>query len=109
MAGRPNNTNGELLTSMTEILENLVQDRGNEPAEYRGLSTFTKYHPLKFDEKFNLEGAQRWIIGIEKISNDMGCHEEHTVTYATYMLTREAENWWRVVNRILPHEGGIVP
>ncbi|XP_027941114.1 uncharacterized protein LOC114194909 [Vigna unguiculata] len=108
MAGRPNNTNGELLVRMTQILKNLVCDRGNEPIEYRGLSAFTKHHPPKFEGKFNPEGAQRWITEIEKIFNAMGCHEEHKVTYATYMLTEEAENWWRVVNQTLPHEGGIV-
>jgi len=92
MAGRPNNTNGELLVRMTQILENLVRDRGNEPIEYRVLSAFTKHHPHKFEGKFNPEGAQRWITEIEKIFNAIGCHEEHKVTYATYMLTGEAEN-----------------
>ncbi|XP_027927647.1 uncharacterized protein LOC114184538 [Vigna unguiculata] len=109
MAGRPNNTNGELLVRMTQILENLVRDRGNEPIEYRGLFAFTKHHPPKFEGKFNPEGAQRWITEIKKIFNAMGCHKEHKVTYATYMLTGEAKNWWKVVNQTLPHEGGIVP
>ena len=64
---------------MTQILENLVWDRGNEPIEYQGFSAFTKHHLPKFDGKFNLEGAQRWITEIENIFNAMGCHEEHKV------------------------------
>ena len=108
MAGRNPNTTNELLARMTQVLEVLAQDRGAEPVEYRGLSAFTRHHPPKFEGKFNPEGARQWISEVEKVFVAMGCLEEHKVTYATYLLVGEAENWWKFTAPTLPRVGGYV-
>ncbi|XP_027346072.1 uncharacterized protein LOC113857937 [Abrus precatorius] len=38
----------------------------------------------------------------------MGYCEEHKVTYATYLLCGEAEDWWRFAGQTLPQEGGYI-
>ncbi|XP_027348014.1 uncharacterized protein LOC113859437 [Abrus precatorius] len=38
----------------------------------------------------------------------MGCREEHKVTYATYLLCGEAEDWWRFAGQTLPQGGGYI-
>ncbi|XP_027337103.1 uncharacterized protein LOC113850756 [Abrus precatorius] len=79
-----------------------------EPTEYRGLSSFTKHDPPKFEGKFDPEGSQRWIADIEKIFNAMGCREEHKVGYATCMLCGEVEDWWKYAGQTLPQEEGHI-
>ncbi|XP_027348089.1 uncharacterized protein LOC113859544 [Abrus precatorius] len=45
---------------------------------------------------------------MEKIFNAIGCHEEHKVVYATYMLAREVEDWWKFASQTLPQEDGYI-
>ncbi|XP_027361324.1 uncharacterized protein LOC113869276 [Abrus precatorius] len=72
-----------------------VTDNEAELAEYRGISSFTRHNPPKFEGKFDLEEAQRWIADVEKIFHVIKCTEEHKVTYATYMQNGEAEDrYW---------------
>ena len=108
MAGRGGGTNRDVLDRITTVLENLVQERDVEPAEYRGLTTFRKNHPPKFSGDFDPKGARLWIAEIEKIFEAMGCLEEHKVTYATFMLQGEVENWWKFIKPTLLGPGGVV-
>ena len=105
MAGRDGGTNHDVLDRITAVLENLVQERDVEPAEYRGLTTFRKNHPPKFNGDFDPEGA---IAEIEKIFEAMGCLKEHKVTYVTFMLQGEAKNWWKFIKPTLLGPGGVV-
>ncbi|XP_027348117.1 uncharacterized protein LOC113859581 [Abrus precatorius] len=107
MASRGRGARGtnDLMKRMTQILETLAHNQGGEPAKYRGLSTFTRHNPLKFERGFNPEGAQRRLADVEKIFNALECREEHKVNYAAYMLCGEAEDWWRFVSQTLPQEG----
>ncbi|XP_027357451.1 uncharacterized protein LOC113866851 [Abrus precatorius] len=104
--GRPASATNEILARMVQVLENLVQN--TEPAEYRGISSFIKHKPPKFEGKFGLEGVQRWIADIKKMFNTVGCHEEYKVVNATYMLGGEAEDWWRFASQTLPQEEGYI-
>lgn len=38
----------------------------------------------------------------------MGCYEEHKVICATYMLSGEAEDWWKFASQTLPWEEGVI-
>ncbi|XP_027357215.1 uncharacterized protein LOC113866596 [Abrus precatorius] len=107
--GRLAGATNELLERMTQVLETLAHNQEAEPAEYRRLSYFTRHNPPKFEGKFDPEGAQRWIADVEKIFHAMGCREEHKVTYATYMLSGEAEDWWRFASQTLLQEDGYIP
>ncbi|XP_027364556.1 uncharacterized protein LOC113871655 [Abrus precatorius] len=112
MVGRDRDRGAEgsndLIERMTQILETMVHNQGRESVEYQGLSAFTRHDPPKFEGGFNLEGAQRWLADVEEVFNAMGCHEEHKVSYATYLLCGEAENWWRFAGQTLPQKDGYV-
>ncbi|XP_027368285.1 uncharacterized protein LOC113874252 [Abrus precatorius] len=79
MASRGRGARGTnaLIERMAQILETLAHNQGGEPAEYRGLSAFTRHDPPKFEGGFDPEGAQRWLANIEKIFHAMGCWEKH--------------------------------
>ncbi|XP_027338011.1 uncharacterized protein LOC113851932 [Abrus precatorius] len=96
------------MEGMAQIVETLVHNQGGEPAEYRGLSAFTRHHPPKFEGGFNPEGGQKWLADVEKVFNTMGCHEEHKVNYGICLLCGEAKDWWRFAGQTLPQEGGYV-
>ena len=109
MAGRGRGVNRDiLLERMTTVLENMNQNQVNEPAEYKGLTTFRQNHPPKFNGNFDPEGAKRWLAEIEKIFRAMGCLEEHKVNYATFMLAGEAESWWMFAQTTLPAIDGVI-
>ena len=113
MAGRGRGVNrDEFMERITMVLEsmneNLNQNQGNEPAEYKGLTTFRQNHPLKFSGNFDPDGAKLWLEEIETIFEAMGCLEEHKVSYATFMLAGEARNWWRFTKSALAVVEGII-
>ncbi|XP_027343160.1 probable protein S-acyltransferase 6 [Abrus precatorius] len=93
--GRGARDNNDLMEHRTQILGTLVHNQGGESTEYRGL-----HDPPKFEEGFNPKGAQRWLADVEKVFNAIKCREEHKVSYATYLLCGEAEDWWK---QQIPH------
>ncbi|KAF1858893.1 hypothetical protein Lal_00043028 [Lupinus albus] len=54
---------------------------------------------------FAPEAAIEWIQGVERIFRVMNCTKAHKLTYATYMLVTEAENWWEYTRRQMEAEG----
>ncbi|XP_027337196.1 uncharacterized protein LOC113850872 [Abrus precatorius] len=68
MAGRGRGVGitNDLLERMTQVLEAFVHNQDGESGEYRGLFAFTRHNPPKFEKKFDLEGAQRWVANVEK-------------------------------------------
>lgn len=107
MVERPNLATQHLLDRMTIVLKTLIHDRKARPVEYHGLSTFTKHGPPRFKGGFNPKGAQLWLSEIEKIFA-VDCYEEHKVTYATYMLRGEAEDWWIFALQTLPATDDVI-
>lgn len=55
-----------------------------------------------------MERPQHWLSKVEKIFTVMGFYEEHKVTYATYMLSGEAEDWWKFASQTLPSNKGVI-
>ena len=109
MAGRGRGTNRDvLLERMTEVLENMNQNQANEPAEYKGLTTFCQNHPPKFSGNFDPDGAKLWLEDIEAIFEAIGCLEEHKVNYAAFMLSGEARNWWKFTKSAVPTVEGVI-
>ncbi|XP_027338015.1 uncharacterized protein LOC113851937 [Abrus precatorius] len=70
--GRGAGITNDLLEQMTEVLKALVHNQDGEPAEYRGLSSFTRHNPTKFKGKFDPKRGQRWVADVEKIFHAMG-------------------------------------
>ncbi|KAF1885777.1 hypothetical protein Lal_00008517 [Lupinus albus] len=79
-----------------------------EPVEYRGLNEFCKRNPSQFHGGFAPDAALEWIQGMERIFRSMNCSEVHKLTYATYMLVKEAENWWEFTRRQMEADGQLV-
>ncbi|XP_027357516.1 uncharacterized protein LOC113866917 [Abrus precatorius] len=106
--GRGARNTEDPMERIAQMLEALVHNQGGEPVEYKGLSTFTRHDPPRFEGGFNPEGAQRWVADVGKVFNAMGYHEEHKVPYATYLLCGEAKDWWRFAGQTLPQEDGYI-
>ena len=45
---------------------------------------------------------------IEKFFDVIDCSEEQKASYATFMLDKEADHWWRMTKRLLEDQGPIV-
>ncbi|KAF1859170.1 hypothetical protein Lal_00001001 [Lupinus albus] len=45
---------------------------------------------------------------MERIFRAMNCSEAQKLTYATYMLVTEAENWWEFTRRQMETEGQLI-
>ncbi|KAF1894441.1 hypothetical protein Lal_00043597 [Lupinus albus] len=51
-------------------------------------------NPSHFQGGFAPDAANEWIQNVERIFRAMGCSDVQKVTYASYMLMKEAETWW---------------
>ena len=45
---------------------------------------------------------------IEKFFDVIDCSEEQKASYATFMLDKEADHWWRMTKRLLENQMPIV-
>ncbi|RVW60597.1 hypothetical protein CK203_055515 [Vitis vinifera] len=52
--------------------------------------------------------AEAWIMKIEKFFDVIDCSEEQKVSYAAFMLDKEADHWWRMTKRLLEDQEPIV-
>ena len=60
---------------------------------------FLRLSPPSFTGEGNLEEAQYWIQGVERIFQLMECPERERVILATNVLPRAAGDWWRVAQQ----------
>lgn len=103
--------NGEMTESIHAIREMaaaMLQQNNMQngvPVEFQGLTEFRRNNPSKFNGEYDLDKAEVWIQEMEKIFEAMMCPMEQRVTYATFMLVREAEYWWRATRQLLEAEG----
>ncbi|KAF1892228.1 hypothetical protein Lal_00036589 [Lupinus albus] len=107
-----------LLTNMNENLQHLNQNATPSPssqplvppgsAKYRGLDEFFRRNPSQFQGGFALDATIEWVQGMERIFRTMSCSDAQIVAYATYMLVKEAENWWEMTRRQMEIEGQII-
>ncbi|XP_020219660.1 uncharacterized protein LOC109802655 [Cajanus cajan] len=74
----------------------------------RDLAKFRKCSPPQFRGDVDLEVADHWICELEKIFSILGCSEERKLVYVVYMLTGEAEHWWRDTSQMLIDRGVVV-
>ncbi|RVW12567.1 hypothetical protein CK203_106354 [Vitis vinifera] len=52
--------------------------------------------------------AEAWIMKIEKFFDVIDCSEEQKVSYASFMLDKEADHWWCMTKRLLEDQRLIV-
>ncbi|XP_056166339.1 uncharacterized protein LOC130137868 [Syzygium oleosum] len=64
---------------------------------------FLKLKPPKFNGKGDPEAAPRWVEGLEKAFEVLGCTEAEKVTLAIYQLQDNADDWWKATKgRVFP-------
>ncbi|KAF1862595.1 hypothetical protein Lal_00014135 [Lupinus albus] len=107
-----------VLMNMNENLQHLNQNVTPSPnphpllpqgsVEYRGLDEFCRRNPPQFEVGFAPGAAYEWIQGLERISRAMGCSDAQKVTFASYVLVKDAENWWEYARRQLESEGRAI-
>ena len=60
----------------------------------RKLDLFEKRNPPRFRGGYDPDGAQAWLREMEKIFRALQCDDADKVTFATYVLSDDAEHWW---------------
>ncbi|KAF1891030.1 hypothetical protein Lal_00001166, partial [Lupinus albus] len=127
MAGRGTSQNvpNDLLVQMVAALQQMNENLHNlnqnpapnpssqplvppEPGEYRGLDEFCRRNPSHFHGGFAPDATIEWIQGMERIFRAMNCLEAQKLAYATYMLVKEAENWWEFTRRQVEADGHLI-
>ncbi|MCI33396.1 cellular nucleic acid-binding protein [Trifolium medium] len=63
----------------------LVQNQ-QKADEFRGLDRLVRNNPSTFKGRYDPEGAQTWLQGVEKIFRVMVCSDAHKVLFGTHML-----------------------
>ncbi|KAF1894784.1 hypothetical protein Lal_00021078 [Lupinus albus] len=117
----PNDLLAQMVAALQQVNENLKSLNQNatpslssQPlvlpglAEYRGLDEFCKRNPSQFQGGFALDASNEWIQGLERIFRAMSCNDAQKVTYASYMLVKEAETWWEFTRRQMKTEGRVI-
>ncbi|XP_010650244.1 uncharacterized protein LOC100244253 [Vitis vinifera] len=69
---------------------------------------FKKLGPPCFFGTSNPTEVEAWIMKIEKFFDVIDCSEEQKVSYAAFMLDKEADHWLRMTKRLLEDQGLIV-
>ncbi|XP_073010946.1 uncharacterized protein [Typha latifolia] len=59
------------------------------------LNRFMQLNPPLFSGTTDPMEANRWIVDARKILTASECLESRLMTFATFLLLREAEEWWR--------------
>nr|KYP31822.1 hypothetical protein KK1_047673 [Cajanus cajan] len=72
------------------------------------MAEFKKCSPPQFRGDADPDVADHWICELEKIFSVLGCSEERKLAYAVYMLTGEAEYWWRGTSQMMIDRGVVV-
>jgi hypothetical protein len=96
MAGRNDQAIANAMTAVAQALNNALQGQQNQNggADEQRLDRFMRNNPPTFKGRYDPEGAQVWLQGIERIFRAMVTTDEQKVRLATHMLAEEAEYWW---------------
>jgi len=112
--GRDDAAIAQALAAMAQVLaqsnEQAAIGRWNEgEAEEQRLDRFLRNNPPTFKGRFDPEGAQTWVQGMERIFRAMVTSDDQKVRLATHMLAKEAEYWWTNAKGRLETDGEVVP
>jgi len=111
--GRDDGAIARALAAVAQVLaqsnEQAAIGRRNEgETEERRLDRFLRNNPPTFKGRFDPEGAQAWVQGMERIFRAMVTSDDQKVRLATHMLAEEAEFWWTNVKGRLETSGEVV-
>ena len=63
-------------------------------------------HPYFFGTS-NPTEAKAWILKMEKFFDVIDCFKEQKTSYATFLLDKQADHWWRMTKRLLEDQEPI--
>ncbi|KEH29200.1 hypothetical protein MTR_4g028820 [Medicago truncatula] len=95
-----------MVQMLAQAQENGPHDHGE--AEERRLDRFMRNNPSTFKGHFDLDGAQTWMQGVERIFCAMVTINDHRVRLTTHILAEEAKYWCASVKRRLEAGGEVV-
>ncbi|XP_057432719.1 uncharacterized protein LOC130725517 [Lotus japonicus] len=84
------------------------EERELVAAQTKGLNDFKRQDPPKFAGGFDPEVADSWLQELEKIFAFLHTAEATKVDYAAYLLTGEAEYWWRGAKAMMEADGRAI-
>ena len=62
---------------------------------------FKKLGPSYFSSSSNLTEVKAWILKMEKFFDVIDYFEEQKASYATFMLDKKIDHWWRMTKKLL--------
>lgn len=101
IAGRNDRAISNALEAMAQAMQNQNQNNVGGDVKFCYLEKFQRNKPPTFKGKYDPDGAQEWLKVIEKIFRVMNFSEEQKVSFGTYILVGEADDWWMSACRVL--------
>ena len=98
------------LAGLVERQARASENNGNrQSSSSRGSSfdDFKRLGPPYFSSTPNPTKVDAWILKIEKLFEVIDCSEEQKASYATFVLDKEVDHWWRIAKRLLKDQGPI--
>src|ERR1044072_5157235 len=94
MAAQSNMNQVEAAIANLTMLMTQQAEREQATNQTKGLNDFRRQDPPKFSRGFDPEEADLWLRELEKFFKFLQTLAPTMVSYATYLLTGEAEHWW---------------
>ncbi|XP_072980721.1 uncharacterized protein [Typha angustifolia] len=66
------------------------------------LNRFMQLNPHLFSGTTDPMEANRWMVDVRKILTTFECPKSRQVTFATFLLRGEAEEWWIAIECMMP-------
>ena len=86
----------------TQVLGQSSSSRGNSFDDLKKLCP-SYFFGIPYPTK-----AKTWILKMKKFFDITDCFEEKKASYATFMLDKEVNHWWRMTKRLLKDQRPII-
>ena len=88
---------------MVECQARAVETNGQGQSSSSRSGSFDDFKKLGpyFSNTSNPTEVEAWILNMEKFFDVIYYSEEQKASYATFMLEKEVDPWWRMTKRLL--------
>ena len=91
----------ELVDVMSTLAGVLERQTRSSSSRVTTFEEFKKLGPPNFPGTADPVEVEAWLRQIEKYFTVLKCSEEQKVTFAAFMLIKEADHWWQSTQRLL--------
>ncbi|XP_061336378.1 uncharacterized protein LOC133283530 [Gastrolobium bilobum] len=88
------------VSHLTGMMQPYLEPAEDRETVDRQLNAFRKHKPPSFDGSYDPIAAARWIQTLDKIFRVMQCTDPQKLMFATYMLERDAHEWWMNISQV---------